>query len=132
MISNIARLLLVAVGMVILPSAHAQGITGKWIGIWRVLDNDESDRMVLDLKQTGTQLTGTVTTIGHAWQIHGVVADRRFEIFLSPRDTTPRITGSIKDNELHITREGAQFVAISAKAGDAYPNDQASGTASAS
>ena len=121
MTSKIARLLLFAVGMFVLASVHAQVLTGKWTGIWRVLDNGENDPMVLDLKQTGAQLTGTVVTIGHVWQIHGTVADSRFEIFLSPNDTKPRIKGSFKDNELQISREGDHFVAIPAKAGDGYP-----------
>ena len=119
--SNIARLLLLTISLLILPSANAQGITGKWVGIWRVLDNGEIDRMVLDLKQDGTQLSGTVTTIGHIWQIRGTAAGSHFEILLSPRDTKPRITGDVQGNKLLIWREGDQFVATPAGPSDDYP-----------
>ena len=122
MISNIARnILLLVVGLVVIPAAYTQSITGKWSGLWRVLDDGEDDRMVLDLKQTGSQLTGTVTTIGHVWQISGSVAGSHFQIFLSPRDAKPKIIGDIKEHELQISREGDQFTAIPAKASDDYP-----------
>lgn len=82
-----------------------------------MLDNGENDRMFLDLQQTSSQVTGTVTTIGHVWKVTGP----HFELFLSPRDAKPRMTGDIAGNELHLTREGDHFVAVPARPGDEYP-----------
>ena len=102
-------------------SAHGQSVTGKWAGTWRVLDNGEVDRMYMDLRQTGPQITGTMTTIGHVWHLKGTLTGTHFEIFFAPRDTKPRTTGEVVGDELHLTREGTQFVAVAAKAGDEYP-----------
>jgi alpha-galactosidase len=96
-------------------------VTGKWTALWRVLDNGESDRMLLDLHQTGSQVTGTVTTIGHVYQVEGKIAGNHFELFLSKRDTKPRVTGEVVGNELHLTRESDHMVAVPAKPGDEYP-----------
>ena len=106
---------------VAVPCACAQTVTGKWAGTWRVLDNGEVDRMYLDLQQSNTQVTGTIATIGHTWQVKGTVTGAHFELFLSTRDTKPRVTGDIAGQELHLSREGANFVAVPAKPGDAYP-----------
>ncbi len=119
-IRNLVCLLLTAGGLLTLP-VDGQTITGKWAGTWRVLDNGEKDRMFLDLQQTGTRVTGTVTTIGHVWQVKGAAAGTHFELFFSQRDTKPRVTGDIAGKELHLSREGDQFVALPAKAGDEYP-----------
>ena len=98
-----------------------QSVAGKWIGTWRVLDNGEKDQTYLDLQQTGTQVTGTVTTIGHVWQVKGTVAGTHFELFFSGRDTKPRLTGEIADQTLHLIREGDEFVAVPGKSEDNYP-----------
>jgi alpha-galactosidase len=122
MMSIIVRAIVLSImGAFLTLPVSGQSLTGKWIGNWRVLNNGENDRMFLDLQQAGTQLTGTVTTIGHVWQVRGTVAGTHFEIFLSPRDAKPRVVGDIAGQELHLTREGDQFVAVPAKPGDAYP-----------
>jgi alpha-galactosidase len=101
--------------------AHAQTVAGKWVATWRVLDNGESDRMFLDLHQAGTQVTGTVTTIGHVYQVEGSMTGNHFELFSSTRDTKPRVVGDVASNELHLTRDSDHIVAIPAKLGDEYP-----------
>ena len=116
-----ALLCLLLAGLTPVLPARAQGVTGKWAGLWRVLDNGEKDPMYLDLHQDGSKISGTVTTIGHIWQVTGKVDGSHFEIFFSPRDTKPRVTGEVAGNELHLTREGTQFTAVAAKPGDAYP-----------
>ena len=103
------------------PVARAQSVAGRWAGTWRVLDNGEIDKTFLDLKQTGAQITGTVTTIGHVWQVSGSLKGTHFELFFGPRDAKPRLTGDVESSELHLTREGAQFVAVAANLGEQYP-----------
>ena len=119
--SRAAFLLLVMMCELLSLSVHGQTVAGKWAGTWRVLDNGEVDRLYMDLQQTGPQITGTMTTIGHVWQVHGMLKGTRFEISFSPRDSEPRMTGDVAVNELHLTREGTHFVAVPAKAGDEYP-----------
>jgi alpha-galactosidase len=86
-----------------------------------VLDNGERDRMYLDLHQAAAQVTGTVTTIGHVWQVTGTVTGSHVEIFFSPRDTKPRMVGDIAGEELHLVRDGDKFVAVAAQADENYP-----------
>ncbi len=112
--------LLVASGLTT-SSACGQAVTGKWVGSWRVLDNGENDRMFLDLNQTGMEVTGTVTTIGHVYQVKGTITGSHFALFSSPRDTKPRVEGEVASNELHLTRDTDHFVAVPAKPGDEYP-----------
>jgi alpha-galactosidase len=101
--------------------ALGQTVTGQWVGTQRVLDNGESDRVFLDLHQAGSEVTGTVTTIGHIYQVKGAITGSHFELFSSPKETKPRVTGDLAGNQLHLTRDDDHFVAIPAKAGDAYP-----------
>lgn len=98
-----------------------QVVNGKWIGTQRLLDNGESVRIFLDLHQTGTEVSGTVTTIGHVYQVSGPLSGTHFELRSSPRDTKPRITGDIAGNDLRLTRDDDHFVAVPAKPGDEYP-----------
>ena len=114
-------LLLTGVGFLTVPNVHGQTATGKWIAPWRVLDNGGSDRMFLDLYQAGTQVTGTVTTIGHVYQVEGAMTGSHFELFSSKRDTKPCFAGDVVGNELHLTRDNDQFTAVPAKPGDEYP-----------
>jgi alpha-galactosidase len=109
-----------ACGVFALP-VFGQTVAGKWIGTQRVLDNGEIDRVFLDLHQTGTEVTGTVTTIGHVYQVKGAFTRSHFELFSSPQDTKPRVAGDMVGNELHLTRDNDHFVAMPAKPGDEYP-----------
>jgi hypothetical protein len=72
--------LLLACGLLVSP-VHGQTLAGKWVAPWRVLDNGENDPMYLDLNQTGTQVTGTVTTIGHVRQVEGTIKGNHFELY---------------------------------------------------
>jgi alpha-galactosidase len=98
-----------------------QTVTGKWIGTQRVLDNGEIGRVFLDLHQTGIEVIGTVTTIGHVYQVKGAITGNHFELLSSPQDTKPRVAGDVVGNELRLTRDNDHFVAVPAKAGDEYP-----------
>jgi alpha-galactosidase len=108
-------------GLLLASTSYAQSLTGKWVGTWRILDNGEVDKTFLDLKQTNSQIAGTVSTIGHVWQVKGTVTGTHFELFFSPRDRTPRLTGDVVGADLHLIREGDPFVAVPAKSDDGYP-----------
>lgn len=118
---RVSGIVLAFAGLLIAGTSHAQSATGKWVGTWRILDNGEVDKTFLDLKQTDSQIVGTVTTIGHVWQVRGPVTGTHFELFFNSRDKTPRLTGDVVGSELHLVREGDPFVAVPAKAGDEYP-----------
>jgi alpha-galactosidase len=112
--------LLVVFGMLSVPS-FGQTVDGKWTAVWRALDNGESDRIVLDLHQTATEITGAAATIGHSYQVTGAMTGNHFKLALSKGGSERSITGSLIDNQLHLTFERAELVAFPAKPGDEYP-----------
>lgn len=106
----------------ILPgTAWGQTVTGKWIGTERVLDNGEPNRMFLDLHQAGAEVTGTITTIGHIYQVHGRMTGSHLELSSSARDAKRLVAGDLEGKELHLTRDADHFIAVPAKVGDEYP-----------
>jgi alpha-galactosidase len=112
--------LLTMCGVIAIP-AHGQTIAGKWIAPGRVLDNGENDPILLDLHQTGPNVTGTMATIGHVTQVQGSMTGNHFELFASKLDARPRVAGDVVGNELHLKRESGDVVAVPAKPGDEYP-----------
>ncbi|MDQ2832305.1 MAG: glycoside hydrolase family 27 protein [Acidobacteriota bacterium] len=122
MIRSSAFKLLICVACTVLPfAARGQSLDGNWIGTLRVLDNGEPDRMFLDLHQTGAQVSGTLSTLGHTEQVSGPVTGTHFELFSTPRGTKPHVTGDLAGNELHLLHEADHFVAVRAQASQAYP-----------
>ncbi len=112
-------------GLVALPS-FGQTVSGKWAAPWRVLDDGESDRMLLDLHQTGTQIAGTITTIGHTYPVTGALVGSHFELTDPQPHPKPPISGDVTGNQLALTEHDEHgdehIVAIAAKPGDEYPN----------
>ena len=107
-------------GLFALP-ANGQTVTGKWVAPGRVLDDGEKDRMILDLHQTGTNVTGTVSTIGHLTPVEGTITGNHFELFVSKLDAKPRVVGDLVGDELHLEQVGGDMVAVPAKPEDEYP-----------
>src|SRR5579875_937576 len=112
--------LTLAGGVFTLP-AYEQTVTGKWTAYWRVLDNGESDRLVLDLHQMGKEITGTAATIGHCYQVEGRMTGTHFELSLLKGGSERKVTGGLIGNQLHLMLGGAAMVAVPAKPGDEYP-----------
>jgi alpha-galactosidase len=98
-----------------------QTVAGRWVGVQRVLDNGESNRVILDLRQSGAEVSGTVTTLGHVYHMKGRITGKHFELFFSPKDPKPRLTGDVTGDELRLTRNNDHFVAVQAKPEDVYP-----------
>ena len=102
-------------------SANGQTLDGKWTAAWRVLDNGESDHLYLDLHQTGAEITGAATTIGHRYQITGDITGNHFKLALSKGGSERAIAGDLIGTQLHLTFEKAELVAFPAKPGDENP-----------
>jgi alpha-galactosidase len=101
--------------------SYGETVDGKWVAPWRVLDNGDSDRIFLDLHQTGTEITGTAATIGHSYQVKGGITGNHFTLDLTKGGNGRRVAGDLAGNQLHLTFEGAEMVASRAKPGDEYP-----------
>ncbi len=97
-----------------------QSVDGKWTTRWRVLDNGEVDMIYLDLVQTGSQVSGTLTSIGHIFPVKGTITGSHFELFTSKSATKPRLVGDVAGAELHMKQDGLDLVAVKSAAGEGY------------
>ncbi|HEV2647348.1 MAG TPA: glycoside hydrolase family 27 protein [Acidobacteriaceae bacterium] len=95
-------------------------MNGRWTARWRVLDNGEVDMIYLDLVQTGSQVSGTLTSIGHIFPVKGTVTGSHFELFTSKSATKPRLVGDVAGAELHMKQDGLDMVAVKSAAGEGY------------
>lgn len=112
---------ILTLGLLTVPG-WGQSVAGKWTAEWRVLDNGEKDFIFLDLQEAGTQVRGTMTTIGHVYQLQGTLTGSHFELFTSVRDTRPRLSGEVAGNELRLTTQNRMHpVAVRSKPGEEYP-----------
>jgi alpha-galactosidase len=112
---------LVMVWGILTTAGYGQTVTGKWTASFRTLDDGENERMVLDLHQTGTQITGTETRFAYIDQLEGTITGTHFELFTSKHNPKPRVTGDLVSNELHLIQDGLHFTAVPFRPGDDYP-----------
>ena len=99
----------------------AQTVQGTWVANWRVLDNGESDRLVLHLDQSATEITGTAATIGHRYQVAGTITGNHFTLDLTKGGSERKVAGEVAGHQLKLSYESAQLVASAANPADVYP-----------
>jgi alpha-galactosidase len=103
-------------------SAHAQTLTGRWAVAGRTLENGEQDRAVVDLKQDGKQLTGTIQSLGWSTQIKGTVNGTHFELFGADwNDKKPFFVGELVNGEIKGQQWGHEITARPATPADDFP-----------
>ena len=111
-------LILLALAAGFVPAA-AQTISGNWRSPGKVLDNGEEDPLYLNLQQSGAQVSGVMSTIGHATPIEGTITGPHFQ--LSSADGRRHVEGDLVGGELHLGAGGAGAVAERVAPGDGYP-----------
>jgi alpha-galactosidase len=94
-----------------------QSLAGIWVQPGRMLDNGEQQKWVLELKQNGSELTGTLKSLDQAVEVKGTVTGTHFELFAPWLPTAPFLTGDLVNGELHGMERGRHPVV--AKAGTA-------------
>ena len=98
--------------------ASAQSFTGKWAGSQRTLANGESDLIILQLTQTGDQVTGTIKTLSFQGNISGTATGTHLQL-MSPRNPQrPFATGDLVGTDLHMTMRRRDLVLKPATAAD--------------
>lgn len=102
--------------------AFGQSLAGRWAATGRTLDNGEQEKYLLDLKQDGTKLTGTLASLGFSTDITGTATGDHFELY-GPWDLKkPFVTGDLQNGELHgSVFDNHQWVARPATAADEFP-----------
>ena len=96
--------------------AFAQAVTGKWTGVERTLDDGEPDRVVLQLTQSGAQLTGVLETLGFETSIKGTAEGSHFELIAPWDEKKPLATGELAGKDLHVAWDGHNVVLTPAPA----------------
>jgi alpha-galactosidase len=100
-------------------TTHAQSLTGRWAVAGRTLENGEQDKAIVELKQDGNQLTGTVDSLGWSTQIKGTVNGTHFELFgVDWNDTKPFFVGDLVNDEIQGLQWGNKITARRATATD--------------
>src|SRR5271156_5906540 len=82
-------------------AAMSQSLAGRWAATGRTLDNGEQERGILELKQTGNELTGTLRTLGFTAEIKGTATGNHFELYGATNPKRPVLTGDLVNGELH-------------------------------
>jgi alpha-galactosidase len=91
-------------------TAGGQTLAGLWMQPGRTLDNGEQQKWVLDLKQNGNELTGTLKNLDSAVELKGTATGNHFELFAPWQPGTPFLTGDLVNGELHGMERGRRPV----------------------
>ena len=102
-------------------SASGQGLAGRWAATGRTLDNGEQEKFILELKQDGNQLTGTVTTFGGSSDVKGSATGNHFELYGAWNAKRPYLVGDLVNGELHAAQGRRQWVGKPATTADDLP-----------
>ncbi len=120
--SGVLCWLLVVIAFTVVVPAHGQGLSGTWKYSGKPLDNGETPISFLQLKQNGSDLTGSLTTLGYAEELRGSAVGNHFQLFSSWNKEKPFLTGDLVNGELHATVGGHHtFVAQPASPGEHMP-----------
>jgi alpha-galactosidase len=101
----------------------AQELNGRWASAGKPLENGEAQLRILELKQDGDKLSGTLETLGDTNNVTGSVHGNHFELWgVGWNDAKPFITGELTNNELHGMLWGESMEARRATANDVIPH----------
>ncbi len=102
--------------------ASAQSLTGRWAASGKTLENGEQQKAILELKQDGDKLAGSVRGLGFQVEVTGTVSGTHFELFgVGWNDKHPFLTGGLVDGHLEGKQWGDKFSARPATDADEFP-----------
>ena len=117
--STINRAAWLASVLFLAVAGFGQGLNGRWTQPGKTLDNGEQQKWILELKQNGNELSGTLKNLDYAVQLKGTAAGNHFELFASWQPKTPYLTGDLVNGELHGMERGRRpMLATPATAAD--------------
>src|ERR1035441_3865191 len=108
-----------------LTSCKSQpNLTGNWAATGKTLENGEQQKALLQLKQEGSQLSGTVRGLGFQTDVKGTVNGSHFELFgVDWNDKKPFLVGDLVDGKIEGTEWGEKFSAKPATPADDFPKE---------
>jgi alpha-galactosidase len=103
-------------------TALSQALAGRWMTEGRTLDNGEQQKSILELKQNGNELTGTLKNLDYSVELEGTATGNHFELFTPTDPKRPFLAGDLVNGELHALERGRRnVVAKPAAATDDLP-----------
>src|SRR3954471_1123751 len=94
-------------------------LTGKWASTGKTLQNGEQQKGILDLKQEGNQITGTVQDLGGKFPVKGTVNGGHFELWGAEwNDPKPFLVAGLSDGSIQGKVWDDKFTANPATAAD--------------
>jgi alpha-galactosidase len=107
----------------LLVPVYGQNLGGRWAMPGKTMDNGEQAKTILDLKQTGDQLTGKLETLGFVVDVKGTATGSHFTLLGPWGDAKPFLSGDLVNGELHLMRGDGhpEGVAKPATANDEIP-----------
>jgi alpha-galactosidase len=108
--------------MALAAVGFGQSLAGRWMAEGRTLDNGEQEKSILELKQNGSELTGTLKTLGFQVDVKGTATGNHFELFVDEWDPKrPVLVGDLVDGELRAMQGRRKVVAKPAGPNDDIP-----------
>jgi alpha-galactosidase len=104
-----AGALLFCLGLLLVPG-HGQSLTGRWAMVGKTLDNGEQERSIIELKQSGNNLMGTLKMPGYSADLKGTATGSHFELFRAGDEKKPFLVGDRVNGELHAVDRGHRNV----------------------
>ncbi len=99
--------------------AYGQSLTGRWAANGSALANGEVPKFILNLKQDGDKLSGTLQSLGFINDVTGKATGAHFELWgVGWNDPKPFVIGDLVGGELHASQWGDRIVAHKAAAAD--------------
>jgi alpha-galactosidase len=93
------------------PSAEGMGpLSGRWVGPFDMLDNGESNRIILEVHQNGTELKGGFQTLGYGMSLYGTIQEGKFDLYRPDRKPV-FIQGRVSGSNLEFIVYGKQVIA---------------------
>ena len=97
-------------------------LTGKWASSGKTLENGEQLKAILDLQQTGNQISGEMRDLGGKRNVKGTVTGDHFELYEADSDSKdPFIRADLKDGAIQGKEWDDAFTAKPATAADDVP-----------
>ena len=103
-------------GLMLLPSASAQSLTGKWVVIGdvrgKVMENGQQHKSILELRQSGNDFSGTFASLGYSIPITGKATGTHFELFRAAGNGDEKkrfIVGDLVGSNLHVVASGVAW-----------------------
>jgi alpha-galactosidase len=90
--------------------AYSQDLTGRWVVVGEPLDNGEQLRSIVELKQSGNELNGSIKTPVFTAGLKGTAAGGHFKLFTQWDAKTPFLVGDLVNGELHGVKDGQRNV----------------------